>query len=96
MQRKARAVFQSWQEQLKVIAGIDTHADTHHVGIITETGWHPPTTSKSKPGTKARTSAPNSGSPGRLCTGTCRRRGNCVPTTKSSFPDKEAAGARDE
>ncbi|MGZ4660173.1 MAG: IS110 family RNA-guided transposase [Arthrobacter sp.] len=27
-------------EQLKVIAGIDTHADTHHVAIITETGAH--------------------------------------------------------
>jgi transposase len=27
-------------EQLKVIAGIDTHADTHHVAVITETGVH--------------------------------------------------------
>ncbi|GIU57289.1 IS110 family transposase [Arthrobacter sp. NicSoilC12] len=27
-------------EHLKVIAGIDTHADTHHVAIITETGAH--------------------------------------------------------
>ena len=27
-------------EQLKVIAGIDTHADTHHVAVITETGQH--------------------------------------------------------
>ena len=27
-------------EQLKVIAGIDTHADTHHVGVITDTGLH--------------------------------------------------------
>lgn len=28
------------KEQLKVIAGIDTHADTHHVAIITDTGLH--------------------------------------------------------
>ena len=28
------------KEYLKVIAGIDTHADTHHVGVITETGQH--------------------------------------------------------
>jgi transposase len=28
------------KEQLKVIAGIDTHADTHHVAVITETGQH--------------------------------------------------------
>jgi transposase len=28
------------KEQLKVIAGIDTHADTHHVAVITETGLH--------------------------------------------------------
>lgn len=28
------------KEQLKVIAGIDTHADTHHFAIITETGRH--------------------------------------------------------
>lgn len=28
------------KEQLKVIAGIDTHADTHHVAIITGTGMH--------------------------------------------------------
>ncbi|WP_241709038.1 IS110 family transposase [Arthrobacter bambusae] len=28
------------KEHLKVIAGIDTHADTHHVAIITETGRH--------------------------------------------------------
>jgi transposase len=27
-------------KHLKVIAGIDTHADTHHVAIITETGAH--------------------------------------------------------
>lgn len=27
-------------EQLKVIAGIDTHTDTHHVAVITETGVH--------------------------------------------------------
>ncbi|NOJ61795.1 IS110 family transposase [Arthrobacter sp. 260] len=27
-------------EHLKVIAGIDTHADTHHVAIISETGSH--------------------------------------------------------
>jgi transposase len=27
-------------EHLKVIAGIDTHADTHHVAVITETGAH--------------------------------------------------------
>ena len=27
-------------EHLKVIAGIDTHTDTHHVAIITETGAH--------------------------------------------------------
>ncbi|MCP9001569.1 transposase, partial [Pseudarthrobacter sp. RMG13] len=27
-------------EHLKVIAGIDTHADTHHVAVITETGVH--------------------------------------------------------
>jgi len=27
-------------EHLKVIAGIDTHADTHHVAIISETGRH--------------------------------------------------------
>ena len=25
-------------EQIKVIAGIDTHADTHHVALITEHG----------------------------------------------------------
>lgn len=28
------------KEQPKVIAGIDTHADTHHVAIITDTGMH--------------------------------------------------------
>jgi transposase len=28
------------KEYLKVIAGIDTHADTHHVGVITDTGQH--------------------------------------------------------
>jgi transposase len=28
------------KEHLKVIAGIDTHADTHHVAVITETGLH--------------------------------------------------------
>lgn len=28
------------KEHLKVIAGIDTHADTHHVAIITDTGQH--------------------------------------------------------
>jgi transposase len=28
------------KEQLKVIGGIDTHADTHHVAVITETGLH--------------------------------------------------------
>jgi transposase len=28
------------KEQLKVIAGIDTHADTHHVALISETGTH--------------------------------------------------------
>ncbi|GAA2136038.1 IS110 family transposase [Arthrobacter humicola] len=27
-------------EQTKVIAGIDTHADTHHVAVITDTGRH--------------------------------------------------------
>jgi len=27
-------------ETLKVIAGIDTHADTHHVALITEYGKH--------------------------------------------------------
>ncbi|WP_188573860.1 IS110 family transposase, partial [Arthrobacter liuii] len=27
-------------EQLQVIAGIDTHADTHHVAIISDTGLH--------------------------------------------------------
>jgi transposase len=27
-------------EHLKVIAGIDTHADTHHVAIISETDAH--------------------------------------------------------
>jgi transposase len=27
-------------KHLKVIAGIDTHADTHHVAVITETGVH--------------------------------------------------------
>ena len=27
-------------EKLKVIAGIDTHADTHHVALITEYGKH--------------------------------------------------------
>jgi hypothetical protein len=27
-------------QHLKVIAGIDTHADTHHVAIIDETGRH--------------------------------------------------------
>jgi transposase len=27
-------------EHLKVIAGIDTHADTHHVAVISETGRH--------------------------------------------------------
>jgi transposase len=26
------------KEHLKVIAGIDTHADTHHVALITDTG----------------------------------------------------------
>jgi hypothetical protein len=40
MQRKARAVFIMANEQLKVIVGIDTHADTHHVGVITNTGLH--------------------------------------------------------
>jgi transposase len=28
------------KEHLKVIAGIDTHADTHHVAVITDTGRH--------------------------------------------------------
>ncbi|WP_251041914.1 IS110 family transposase [Arthrobacter sp. ISL-30] len=28
------------KELLKVIAGIDTHADTHHVALITDTGLH--------------------------------------------------------
>lgn len=28
------------KEHLKVIAGIDTHADTHHVAVITDTGQH--------------------------------------------------------
>ncbi len=27
-------------EHPKVIAGIDTHADTHHVAVISETGAH--------------------------------------------------------
>ena len=28
------------KEHLKVIAGIDTHADSHHVAVITGTGQH--------------------------------------------------------
>ena len=27
-------------ENIKVIVGIDTHADTHHVALITEFGKH--------------------------------------------------------
>jgi transposase len=40
MQRKGQGSFIMANEHLKVIAGIDTHADTHHVAIISETGAH--------------------------------------------------------
>jgi transposase len=38
MQRKGSFIMAN--DLLKVIAGVDTHADTHHVAIITEHGKH--------------------------------------------------------
>ncbi|MDQ0632388.1 transposase [Arthrobacter pascens] len=37
---EGRASFIMANEHRKVIVGIDTHADTHHVAVITETGVH--------------------------------------------------------
>ncbi|UIK89011.1 hypothetical protein [Arthrobacter polaris] len=41
-------------EQFEVIAGIDTHADTHHVALITDygKGWEIASSWPSDPGTK--------------------------------------------
>jgi transposase len=39
-QRKGQGSFIMTKQHPKVIAGIDTHADTHHVAVISETGEH--------------------------------------------------------
>ena len=39
-QRKGQGSFIMAKPRRKVIAGIDTHADTHHVAVISETGEH--------------------------------------------------------
>lgn len=36
--RKSRAVTILTQELPQVIVGVDTHADTHHVAVVTEYG----------------------------------------------------------
>lgn len=40
MQRKGQGSFIMAKHPLKVIAGIDTHSDTHHVAVISDTGEH--------------------------------------------------------
>ena len=38
LNRKSRAVAILTQELTHVIVGVDTHADTHHVAVVTEYG----------------------------------------------------------